>query len=259
MPAETWVWSQSFIYCCAQPLLITYYGKCSNLQPVYLVPELQCMHKYIRDLPVAFPMFSGQQNATEVSFKQAYGCNFAPASNFGSPAARWDCLLMHTFVSVWVFTFLGPVTIYLISLSICLVFCYSFARQRQTSILTGQYSWVLEGRLVFGQYLEFLHGCSLCQNVLKVPGDFADPFSLSEMLLWKETSCKGLILLLLKLVAKLLESGEKGLGSCYPRQGYSPGFSYRSIFVGNLPLSSEAVNYSSPSWNKMLWGQRDKG
>ena len=56
------------------------------------------MHKCIKDLRVASAVFSGQQKATEVSFEQIHGCNFAPVGNFGSPAAQWGCLFMHTFV-----------------------------------------------------------------------------------------------------------------------------------------------------------------
>lgn len=68
--------------------MITYYERCSNLQHIYVIPAMQCMDKCIRDLCVGFAMFSGQQKATEVSFKQTHSCNFAPVANFGPPAAQ---------------------------------------------------------------------------------------------------------------------------------------------------------------------------
>lgn len=65
------------------------------------------------------------------------------------------------------------------------MFNYSFAGQRQTVILTGQYGRVLGGEAGIGPVLEFPH-CHLVptdKRRSKVPGDFIGAVVPSEMLL----------------------------------------------------------------------------
>lgn len=103
-------------------------------------------------------------------------------------------------------------------------------------------------------WISSLSSCSPWQNAPKA-GDFTGAF---EMLFRKRHLAK-LSLLLLKLVAKLSQMGENRTGLALSCTWSQPGLFFQKHFLRNLDLSSEAVNYSSPGWNKMLSGQRDKG